>query len=180
MRVVPSASLSASHSNAPLHENLKFQVLVDGVSAGFAGTTAMSALMLLNDRFLFVAQTDLVTDLRRVIYILTGWKPTFLLGWLFHLIFGSYVLGCSFAVLSNYLGGRPAIRGLLFGFGIWLLQMVTAFPVLGYGLFGYGSALGPTEALASLALNLVYGLVLGLAFDSVHVTRRPRYSMESM
>jgi hypothetical protein len=143
-------------------------ILIDGVSAGFAATLTMSAVMLVNDRFSLIPQVDLIRDLRHVIHTLTGWKTPFLLAWLIHLILGSYVFGCTFAIVADYFGGRPVIRGVLFSLAIWLVLMLTAFPLLGYGFFGLGTAFGPTKAAAAMALNIVYGLALGIAFGSVH------------
>jgi hypothetical protein len=89
---------------------------------------------------------DLIRDLRHVIHTLTGWKTPFLLAWLIHLILGSYIFGCTFAVVSDYFDGRPVMRGVLFGLAIWLVMMLTAFPLLGYGFFGLGIAFGPTKS----------------------------------
>jgi hypothetical protein len=100
---------------------LSFGLLVDGVSAGFAGTLAMSAVMLLNDRFSLVPQVDLIRDLRLVIQMLTGLRTPFLLAWLIHLILGAYVFGCVFAIVFDYLSGSPVMCGVYFGLAIWLL-----------------------------------------------------------
>ena len=147
--------------------------LIDGLSAGLAGTLAMSALMLLKDRLSLVPQVDLIRDLRHVIQISTGLKTPFLLGGLIHLILGSYVFGGVFAILFDYLSGSPAMRGVYFCLAIWVLLMLTAFPLLGHGFFGFGRGLGPTPAATTLLLHLVYGLALGIAFGSVQTTRGP-------
>ncbi len=152
---------------------LSFGLLVDGVSAGFAATLAMSAVMVLNDRLSLIPQVDLIRDLRHVIQILTGLKTPFLLAWLIHLILGSYAFGCVFALVFEYLSGSPVIRGICFGLAIWLVLMLTVFPLLGYGLFGFGLAVGATPAAATLVLHLVYGVALGIAFGSVHAMTDP-------
>jgi uncharacterized membrane protein YagU involved in acid resistance len=152
---------------------LSFGLLVDGVSAGFAATLAMSAVMLLNDRMSLIPQVDLIRDLRHVIQILMGLRTPFLLAWLIHLILGSYVFGCVFAIVFDHLSGGPVMRGVYFGLAIWLLLMLTAFPLLGYGFFGFGMALGAAPAAATLVLHLVYGLALGFAFGSVHTMTEP-------
>jgi hypothetical protein len=152
---------------------LSFGLLVDGVSAGFAATLAISAVMLLNDRMSLTPQVDLIRDLRHVIQILMGLRTPFLLAWLIHLILGSYVFGGVFAIVFDYLSGSPAMRGVYFGLAIWVLLMLTAFPLLGHGFFGFGRGLGPTPAATTLLLHLMYGLAVGIAFGSVQTTRGP-------
>src|SRR5208337_351432 len=152
---------------------LSFGLLVDGVSAGFAATLAMSAVMVLNDRLSLIPQVDLIRDLRHANQNLTGLKTPFLLAWFIHLILGSYVFGCVFALVFEYLSGSPVIRGIYFGLAIWLGLMLTAFPLLGYGLFRFGLAAGATPAAAILVLHLVYGFALGIAFGSVHAMTDP-------
>ncbi len=110
----------------------------------------MSAVILLNDQLSLVPQVNLIRDIRHVIQILTGVKTPFLMGWLMHLILGSYVLGGVFAIVFDYLTGSPAMRGVCFGLVIWLLLMTTVFPLLGHGFLGFGLQLGSTPAAATL------------------------------
>ncbi len=65
------------------------------------------------------------------------------------------------------------MRGVYFGLAIWLLLLLTALPLLGYGFFGIGMVLGAAPAAAILVLHLVFGLVLGFAFGSVHTMTEP-------
>lgn len=75
-----------------------------------------------------------------------------------HLAYGG-VFGALLAA-----GGRPVTLAKSLGLGValWLLMGLLFLPALGWGVFG--TAVTPTVAVATLALHLVYGAVLGLAF----------------
>jgi uncharacterized membrane protein YagU involved in acid resistance len=170
-QTISTPRISARHRRAFA---LSLGLLVDGVSAGFAATLAIFAVMVcLTDRLSLIPQADLIRDLRHVIQILTGLKTPFLLDWLIHLILGIYVFGCVFVLVFEYVSGSPVIRGIYFGLAIWLVLMLTPFPLLGFGLFGFALAVGATLAAATLLLHLVYGLDLGIAFGSVHAMTDP-------
>lgn len=74
-----------------------------------------------------------------------------------HLAYG----GAFGALLAT--AGRPATvaRGLGLGVALWLLMGVLFLPALGWGAFG--TSVTPRVAVATLALHLVYGGVLGWA-----------------
>lgn len=54
-------------------------------------------------------------------------------------------------------------KGLGLGCALWLLMQLAVLPWLGWGLFG--TAETPAIAVATLALHLIYGAVLGWGFD---------------
>ena len=69
-------------------------------------------------------------------------------------------------------GSTNLARGILLSIGLWLVMMLILSPVIGWGVFGAGTADGAKEAklylapgpkypIATLVIHLVYGLVMG-------------------
>lgn len=78
------------------------------------------------------------------------------LGLLAHLAYGAGA-GLVLAAATRRVG---LLVGLGYGALLWLLMGLVWLPYLGWGLFG--TAITPAIALATLALHLIYGGVLGL------------------
>lgn len=79
-------------------------------------------------------------------------------------------VGLIFAVVYAYffapvLPGPPAVRGMLFSLGPWLLSLVVLLPLLGGGFFGANLQAGPLPVLGNLILHLVYGATLGWTYS---------------
>ena len=53
----------------------------------------------------------------------------------------------------------PVVKGLIFGALAWLAMMIIFTPLAGHGLFAL--SVGPQATVATLALHLIYGAVLG-------------------
>ena len=53
--------------------------------------------------------------------------------------------------------------GLALGLVLWLIMQVVVLPLLGWGAFG--GAVTPAIAVATLALHLLYGAILGWGLD---------------
>jgi hypothetical protein len=153
-------------------ENLK-----DGLAAGFAGTVAMSMVMLLNDRHGYIPQINLIRDLGRLIEHFTGIDLPFPLRWLVHLVIGSFILGCGFGVIVGGFGGGFVVFGLLFGAAVWLAVMSIVCPILEQGFFAIRLGAGMLPAVGLLFIHALYGSVLGAAFGSMQARRsRPMES----
>lgn len=89
---------------------------------------------------------------------------------IFHTTMG-VLMAIAFAVLFfRRLPGSPVIRGLIFSLLPWLMQSLIVDPYMGFGLFG--TRLSPATPIVSLALNALYGLVLGSIY-------RPRKGLHS-
>jgi hypothetical protein len=149
-------------------ENLK-----NGVAAGFAGTLAMSMVMLLNERHGYVPEVNLIRDLGHLIEGLTGTHLPLPLRWLIHLMLGSFILGCAFAAMFDGCGGGFVVYGLLFGLAIWAGVTSIVCPILGQGFFAVRLGKGMIPAVSLLFIHELYGLVLGAAFGSMHARRSP-------
>ena len=132
-----------------------------GLVAGFVATFVTSALILMKNA------TGKLPD----VHILKTWsallgEPTHAaVGWLAHIVVGVVVGGIAFALLSQRLPTRSfAIKGVIFGILMWLVMMFVVMPLAGAGVFAtHQSGLAP---VATLALYVIYGLVLGNFYRS--------------
>jgi hypothetical protein len=90
------------------------------------------------------------------------WSATWAFGLLLQFIFGVVVFAPVYAFLFYpLLPGRPWVKGLTWGFILWILSEIFTMPMLRLGLFSRNA---PHQALAligALAANCVYGVVLG-------------------
>src|SRR5690606_24316588 len=127
--------------------------LYKGMAAGFAGASALAALLLLNQETGFLPELDFIA----LIGHLSGTGT--IGGWVMHFMFGARIGGL-FAWLDPDLPGDSLRqRGGILASAIWFLMMVFLMPFAGAGFFGlnYGVLL----PLAALALHIVFGAVMG-------------------
>lgn len=136
-----------------------------GMVASFAGTTVLSAIMVMKQFAGMVPQMDPIADLAGIAHQLIGLPIAPLIGWVLHFGIGIVVWGTLFAVLYPRLPGSVLIRGVLFGIGAWILMMVIFLPIAGQGLFGISG--GMAVPVMTLMLHLIYGAVLGLVFGKL-------------
>lgn len=96
------------------------------------------------------------------------WRPA---GVLLH--FALAIAG-SLALVALFRQETDALTGVIVGAGLWLFAMLVMSPLIGWGAFGYGGGQevpldhalhldpGPRYAAITLALALLYGLLIGL------------------
>jgi uncharacterized membrane protein YagU involved in acid resistance len=65
-----------------------------------------------------------------------------------------------FALVPRFLPGPPLVKGLVFGFVLWLLAATVVMPMAGAGFF-MSEIGGIKAAIAALLGHLVYGGLLG-------------------
>jgi MFS family permease len=130
-----------------------------GVIAGFLATTVLSAIMLLFNAAGVLPQLDIVEHIDKLGSIQRA------AAWVDHYIVGTLLWGPIFAAFDATTSEtRPRWqKGLMFGVITWFLMMIIFMPVIGAGLFGW--RLGLIEPVGMLGMNLVYGLVIGVAFE---------------
>ncbi len=145
--------------------------LKNGLAAGFAAVSAMSIFILLNDKLGLIPQVNLIDDMSHLIKMLTGVGLPLPLGFLLHLVLGSYVFGCGFAVLFGSFTRNFVLCGLIFGLLLWIGATLIVCPMLGQGFFGLRLGLGLIPAAALLFFHGVYGVALGAAFGSMQGRR---------
>jgi hypothetical protein len=132
---------------------MRDQVL-KGMAAGFAATLVISLLMIVKQVAGFQPVLNLVDLLSGMLHAPTS------VGWLMHFVVGTLVWGSIFAVLAHKLpGATPMIRGVFFAVGAWLLMQLIILPLGGMGAFGIHY--GFWAPVLTLALHVVYGVVLG-------------------
>lgn len=86
-----------------------------------------------------------------------------LAGWIAFFVVGIALCGLAYALMYSALPGRsPVIKGFVFGALLWLVTMVVFMPLAGVGLFA--SDIGTRLVLFNLAVNLIFGTVLGAVY----------------
>jgi hypothetical protein len=116
-----------------------------GVIAGFLATLLVSSV------FHPIARAANAADVT---------NPAF--GWLLHFLVGTFLWGATFGAIERFLPGNTSVRGVIFGFGAWLIVMVAALPLTRAGLFGVNIGMGTPAVM--FAVHLAYGLLLGSIF----------------
>ena len=127
--------------------------LTKGMEAGFAATILITVLLFIQKQIGLSPEFDLIT----MAMLAVGGDA--ILGWAFHFFVGGVLWGLGFAVFSPHLPGPHWLRGAIFGVFAWLCMMAVFLPMIGFGLFAAG--MGPTIAVASLVVHLIFGLTMG-------------------
>lgn len=128
-----------------------------GIVAGFVATTIISFFMILKEVARVFYGLDLVGVLSGVFN-----SPSWV-GWVVHYVIGSLVWGTLFAALAPRLPGSTCvIRGIVFAFGAWLLMQLVVLPLAGANFFGVKYSFW--APMLTLALHIVYGVVLGMTY----------------
>ena len=133
---------------------MKRGIIGRGIAAGFVATVALSAMMLMKHSMGLMPELDPIA----MITAMAGASSP-AVGWIGHFVIGSIFWGVGFAIVSPYLPGSYRLRGIIFAAGAWLMMMLMLMPMAGAGLFGLG--LGMMVPVATLAMHVVFGLVLG-------------------
>ena len=130
------------------------QSLPKALLGGAAGTAAMTAMM-----YGVAPMMGLHMDIAAMLGSMMGNNWT--LGMVAHLMNGVVIFPMAYAlVVASKLPGSPAMRGMLFGVGLWLVAQAMVMPMMGGGLFS--SAMGGMMAAGgSLMGHLIYGVLLG-------------------
>jgi hypothetical protein len=134
-----------------------------GFHAGLIATLAMSLFMVMQMSFGLMPQVDIIRTLAEIM------GSSQVAAWLVHFVVGTVLFGGTFAIAYGRVPGATSIgKGLSFATIVWLLMMLLVMPVMGAGFFGW--TLGLIFPVATLALQLVYGFVLGGIFAEVRQT----------
>jgi len=131
-----------------------------GIIAGLIATIVLSILMVLK------GMMGMMPDLN-VIKMLAGQMGgSITMGWIAHFVIGAILYGLAFANLRGTLpGGSNLVKGIVLGIIGWLIMMVAVMPMMGAGMFAMN--MGMMATVATLVLHIIFGLVLGLAYDKV-------------
>jgi len=139
---------------------MKRAMIGRGIAAGFVATFVLSVIMLMKRSMGLMPELDPVA----MISAMAGASSP-VVGWIGHFVIGSIFWGGGFAIVSPYLPGPYRLRGTIFALGAWLMMMMVVMPMAGAGWFGLG--LGIMAPVVTLALHVVFGLVLGTIYGLV-------------
>lgn len=126
-----------------------------GILAGFAATCVASVIMLMNNAI------GKIPDLHipQTLSVMLGEPDHIMVGGITFFITGTFLFGIMYSLIAPRLPVRSnPIKGLLFGFAIWLGLMLIVMPLAGAGFFAVNR--GAIAPAAVLLLTLVYGMVL--------------------
>jgi hypothetical protein len=131
--------------------------VTDGIIAGFIATVVTTLVILAQQASGIAPDFNLIALIQTAA---TG--PDLLFAWIFHFVVGAVLWGGLFAVFSPHVPGPHWVRGLAFGGLIWLAMMLAFLPSAGLPMFAMGM---PTSVvLTTLAINIIFGVVLGEAY----------------
>ncbi len=124
------------------------------IAGGLAGTLAMTMMMYLVAPMMGV-RMDIAAGLAGMLGVSWG------AGLVLHFLNGTVIFPLIYAlVLFRRLKGGPALRGVTWGLGLWLIAQLVVMPMIGAGVFS--SKMGGMNAVAaSLMGHIVYGALLG-------------------
>lgn len=139
-----------------------------GAIAGLAATVVLSMIMIAK------MMMGLMPELN-VIQMLSGMLGTSAaVAWLVHFAVG-IVWGVLFALVYGALpGGNGIVKGIVFGLLGWLAMMLFVMPMAGAGLFGMN--LGIMAPVMTAILHVVFGAVMGFAYEKLASANNPRDS----
>jgi hypothetical protein len=124
------------------------------VAAGAVGTAAITMLML-GAPLMGVPKMPIGEMLGSFLHIGSA------AGWAMHVVIGLVLALIYAGWFAERLPGGAALRGALYGFGVFLLAQLVVTPMMGGGVFSGGNV--PMIA-GSLMGHLVYGALVGLVY----------------
>ena len=131
-----------------------------GIGAGLAATVVLSMIMVAK------GMMGLMPELNVIAMLSSMMKMAPIAGWIAHFMIGMLAWGLGFVVFSEYLpGSTNVVKGISFGITAWAMMMLAVMPMAGAGLFGLN--LGMMAPVMTLMLHVIYGAVLGFAYDKL-------------
>jgi hypothetical protein len=128
-----------------------------GMLAGLIATLVLSGILL------FKSTMDLWPEVNIIRLLVNLGSIQTVAAWMDHFIVGVVVWGLLFGAFDALWESRAYwLKGLIFGVFAWLLMMILFMPLAKAGWFG--TRIGPTAALVTLGMHLIYGLVLGVTY----------------
>lgn len=141
---------------------------VRSMVAGFVATVALSLLMLMKGAMGLMPELNPIVMLTDMAHAKMGMPASPLVGWVAHFMIGTVLWGILFKLLYRWLpGGNALLKGMSFSALAWLMMMILPMPMVGAGLFGM--KLGMMAPVMTLMMHLIWGAVLGYAYDRLKV-----------
>ena len=105
-------------------------------------------------------------DLQALLTTLIGNSVDPVIPWALSYFNGSVVLGFLFGRSYQSLPGRTGVmKGLVFGFAVWIMMGLIFFPAIGKGWFAAQTGLGAAPTFFTLVMVLTYSVTLGVAYS---------------
>ena len=125
-----------------------------GIAAGAVGTAAITMIML-GAPLMGMPRMAIGDMLGSFLHIgsMAGWATHVVIGLALALVYAGW--------FATRLPGGPALRGAIYGFGVFLVAQVMVTPMMGGGVFSGGNL---SMIAGSLAGHLVYGVLVGLIY----------------
>jgi len=140
--------------------------IINCIVAGFVATTILSFLMVMKGVMELMPDLDAVKMLTVMSHDMAGLPESPVVGWGMHFMIGAVLWGGLFAVLNGLIPAeQQRNKGILFSVIAWLLMMTVVMPMAGAGLLGL--KIGMMTPVATLMLHLIFGAVLGSAYDKL-------------
>lgn len=136
--------------------------LKNALTAGFVATVVLSICQMAAHAAGLLPTFDLIGLVANLVSLFTGGTPNPIAGWAVHFFIGTILWGGGYSIVEPNLPGAPAVRGMVFSAGAWLVLMIIVMPVAGAGLFGL--SLGPSVPIAILILHMIFGATLGIVY----------------
>ncbi|MGH7427244.1 MAG: DUF6789 family protein [Candidatus Methylomirabilaceae bacterium] len=124
------------------------------VAAGAVGTAAITMLML-GAPLMGMPKMPIGEMLGSFLHIGSA------AGWAMHVVIGLGLALIYAGWVAARLPGAPALRGAIYGFGVFLVAQIVVTPMMGGGVFSGGNM---PMIIGSLMGHLVYGALVGLIY----------------
>ncbi len=136
------------------------------IAAGLCGSAAHTLLMALKSWAAILPSFQPYADLQALLATVIGNSVNPMIPWALSYFNGSVVLGFLFGRSYQTLPGRNGVmKGLVFGFGVWLAMGLIFFPAIGKGWFAAQAGLGFAPTVFTLVMVLTYSVTLGVAYS---------------
>ncbi len=131
--------------------------------AGFIGTVAMSAAMMVKKMMGAIPELDPIHMISSMMNQKMGLPDSIFVGWTMHFVIGAILWGSLFAILNEKLPGKKQTdKGMFLAAIAWLLMMIGPMPMSGAGLFAI--KMGGVAAVATFMMHMIFGAVMGGIF----------------
>ena len=99
-----------------------------GLTAGFAASAALGALMVIKAQLGLLPELNPIGDIVAIADRYTGLQFPPSLGWVVHFFIGTVVWGILYTWIKKILPGPAVVKGLIFGLLAWLAMMIVFMP----------------------------------------------------
>jgi hypothetical protein len=136
------------------------------VAAGLCGSAAHTLLMAFKSWAQILPGFQPYDDLQALLTATIGDAVNPMIPWALSYFNGSVVLGFLFGRSYQILPGPNGVmKGLVFGFAVWLAMGLIFFPAIGKGWFASQTGLGIAPTFFTLVMVLTYSVTLGVAYS---------------